>query len=250
MLNAFAGGSLFGARHGTGTPQVLALHGWRRTHRDWDPVISGLDAIALDLPGFGATPAPPEPWGLDGYAEAVAPVLDEMADEVVLIGHSFGGSVAVEMATGQYGHRIAGVVLTGAPLIRPQADGTKPPASFRMARWLHHRRLFPEARMERLRLDRGSADYRAATGIMRDTFVKVVNQDVAHRLAELTVPTSLVWGSDDTAAPLGMVEEAHRRIPHSTLVVLPGVGHDVPAEAPSELTGAITALLERQTRLS
>ena len=247
MLNAFADGSLFGARHGTGIPQVLALHGWRRTHRDWDPVISGLDAIALDLPGFGASPAPPEPWGLEGYAGAVAPVLDEMADEVVLIGHSFGGSVAVELAAGQHGHRIKGIVLTGTPLIRPQGNGAQPPASFRMARWLHRHRLFPDARMERLRLERGSADYRASQGVMRDTFVKVVNQDVAHRLAELTVPTSLVWGSTDTAAPVDMVEEAHRRLPHSTLVVLPGISHDVPAEAPSELTGAITALLERQT---
>lgn len=213
-------------------------------------MIGGFATIALDLPGFGATPAPPEPWGLEAYAEAVARVLDEMAPEVVLIGHSFGGSVAVELAAGRHGHRVKGIVLTGAPLIRLQGNGAKPPASFRMARWLHRHRLFSDARMERLRLERGSADYRASTGVMRDTFVKVVNQDVAHRLADLTVPTSLVWGSEDSAAPVGMVEEAHQRLPHSTLVVLPGISHDVPAEAPGELTSAITALLERQTRLS
>ncbi|HZD66295.1 MAG TPA: hypothetical protein VE152_09375, partial [Acidimicrobiales bacterium] len=63
MLKAYDAGRLFGTRTGTGPAWVLALHGWRRSHRDFDAVLGGrsgppVDAVALDLPGFGATPAP------------------------------------------------------------------------------------------------------------------------------------------------------------------------------------------------
>lgn len=244
MLSAFAGGSLFGARFGTGPPRVLALHGWRRTHRDWDRVLTDFDAVAVDLPGFGATSPPPEPWGLADYAEAVSPILAEMGPDVVVVGHSFGGSVAVELAASSGG--VGALVLTGAPLIRRRTAASAP-LGFRTARWLHRHRLFPDGRMEQLRRQRGSEDYRAATGLMRDTFVRVVNEDVASRLEALDLPVSLVWGAEDTAAPAWVAEEAHSLLPDSTLRILDGVTHDVPAEAPAELAGAIGKLLERQT---
>ncbi|NIQ53776.1 MAG: alpha/beta hydrolase, partial [Gemmatimonadetes bacterium] len=54
---------------------VLALHGWGRDGSDFDRVLAGLDAVALDLPGFGASPAPAVVTGAAGYAAMVAPVL-------------------------------------------------------------------------------------------------------------------------------------------------------------------------------
>lgn len=246
MLSAFADGTLFGTRFGSGIPQVLALHGWRRTHRDWDNVVGDFDAIAVDLPGFGATPPPPGAWGLADYARAVAPLLSEMGPSVVVVGHSFGGSVAVELAA-TTGTQIGGLVLTGAPVIRRREAGKKPPVTFRAARWLNRHRLYSDERMEKLRLERGSEDYRAAAGVMRDTFVRVVNEDVAARLPELKQPVSLVWGSNDTAAPASVAKEAHTMLANSTLQILDGISHDVPAEAPLELTRAIRHLLERQT---
>jgi pimeloyl-ACP methyl ester carboxylesterase len=120
VLKAFDGGRLFGSVHGVGPPAVLALHGWGRTSADFDAVLGGLDAVALDLPGFGATPPPAEPWGATGYAAAVAPVLGEAAGPVVVLGHSFGGRVAVHLAAA-HPDEVAGLVLTGAPLVRPAA---------------------------------------------------------------------------------------------------------------------------------
>ncbi|MDP8992943.1 MAG: alpha/beta hydrolase, partial [Actinomycetota bacterium] len=111
VLKTFAGGRLFGAAHGTAPAAVLGLPGWARTHRDFDAVFDGLDAVAVDLPGFGASPEPPEAWGAAGYAEAVAPVLDDMAYPVVVLGHSFGGRVAVHLAV-RRPDRVAGLVLT------------------------------------------------------------------------------------------------------------------------------------------
>ncbi len=63
MLRTFAAGRLFGSVTGSAAPRLLALHGWGRTHRDFDGVVAPvgeepLPAVAIDLPGFGASPPP------------------------------------------------------------------------------------------------------------------------------------------------------------------------------------------------
>jgi pimeloyl-ACP methyl ester carboxylesterase len=237
MLQAFASGRLFGAAHGSGTPWVLALHGWRRDHRDFDATLAGIDALALDLPGFGATPAPDGPWGAAEYAAAVEPVLAELATPAVILGHSFGGRVAVHLAAARP-EAVAALVLTGVPLIRRRGTG-RPKPSFRLARALNKRGLLSDGRMQELREQHGSADYRAATGVMRDVFVKVVNESYEDQLRALRCPVELVWGDDDTEAPIAVAEEAARLVPGATLIRLPGAGHMTPQTAPDALREAL-----------
>ena len=98
-LSTFSSGRLWGARYGTARPWVLALHGWGRDHHDFDDVLAGLDAVALDLPGHGVAPEPPEPWSTQQYAEWVAPILGDLGGGPwVVLGHSFGARVAVHLA--------------------------------------------------------------------------------------------------------------------------------------------------------
>ena len=242
MLSTFAGGRLYGERTGSAQPWLLALHGWGRSHRDWAQVLQGIDAVALDLPGFGSTPGPAEPWGVAQYAEAVRPVLEDMRQPVVVLGHSFGGSIAVHLASSSDRGAIRTLVLTGSPLIRPATGARKPPMSFRLARWLHRRGLVSDERMEELRQARGSADYRAASGVMRDTLVRVVNEDVAALLPQLEMPVELVWGDQDGDVPVSVAQAAERLIPTARLTQLPGVGHDTPALAAEQLREVVIAL--------
>ncbi|MEY2477548.1 MAG: hypothetical protein QOG87_2863 [Actinomycetota bacterium] len=237
MLQAFASGRLFGTAHGSRTPWVLALHGWRRDHHDFDATLDGLDALALDLPGFGATPPPDTGWGAADYAAAVAPVLDEMPGSVVVLGHSFGGRVAVHLAASRP-DAIKALVLTGVPLIRRPGSG-KPTLSFRVARALHKRGVVSDARMEELREKHGSADYRAAKGVMRDVFVRVVNESYEEQLRAVRCPLELVWGEDDTEAPIAVAEQAAAIVPGATLTRLPGAGHLTPTTAPDALRDAL-----------
>ena len=242
MLKAFADGRLFGVTAGSGRPSVLALHGWARTSEDFAATLTGLDAVALDLPGFGATPPPPEAWGAAAYAEAVAPVLDELATPVVVLGHSFGGRVAVHLAT-RRPEAVAGLVLAGVPLVRPPGAATRRPAlAYRMGRALHRRGLVSEARMQALRRRYGSRDYLAATGVMRAVHVKVVNETYEDQLAAVACPTELVWGDDDTAVPVAVAEAARRLLPRSVLTVVPGAGHLTPLTAPDALREAVVRL--------
>lgn len=254
MLRAFADGRLFGTRTGTGPPSVLALHGWRRSHRDFDQVLAPaggapLDAVAVDLPGFGATPPPPGPWGSADYADLVAAVLDEMATPVVVLGHSFGGRVAVHLAAAEP-ERVGALVLTGVPLVA-RADRRRPSVRYRAIRALNRAGALSEARLEAARNRHGSPDYRAAEGIMRDVFVRLVAEryeDQLDVLAARHLPVTLVWGDDDTEVPLSVGQAAAERLGGAELVVCPGAGHLTPRTAPGPLRQAVAERLAADGR--
>ena len=219
-LTALLDGAVMAERTGD-DPRVLALHGWGRTRADWLPALTGTAALAVDLPGFGASPAPAVAMGSRDYAELLAPLLAEGGWTVA--GHSFGGRVAVRLAHG-WPSLVDKVVLTGVPLLRPASSG-KAPLAFRLAKKAHALGLLSDEKMEAERRKRGSADYRAAEGVMRDTLVRLVNEDYRDLLAGIIVPVELVWGAKDTAAPLPMVQEAARLFPSATLTVSESSGH-------------------------
>lgn len=246
MLRTFAGGRLFGALWGDGPPSVLALHGWGRSHADFDALArpSGaagetLPAVALDLAGFGAAPAPEGAWGSADYAGHVSAVLEEMATPVVVVGHSFGGRVALHLAAA-YPDAVGAMVLTGVPLLR-LAPAPRPAASYRALRALHRMGLVGDARVDRVRQRRGSADYQATTGVMRDVFVRLVQETYEDQLDAVSCPVSMIWGEDDTTVPLEVARRALARLqarpegPFCELVVCPGAGHLLPLRAPEAL---------------
>ena len=241
VLRAFADGMIFGDAYGAEPSTVLALHGWRRDRSDFRAVLEGLDALAVDLPGFGASPPPPGAWGGAEYARALEPVLDQMSERVVVAGHSFGGRVAVHLAV-TYRDRIAGVMLAGVPLLRVTTP-PRSPLSFRLAKALNRVGIVSDERMEERRRQAGSSDYRAATGVMRDVFVHLVHETYETELAQISAPVELVWGDDDTSAPLLVAHRAAALIPHPSLTVLPGAGHLTPLTAPDALRDAIARLL-------
>ncbi len=218
-LTALLDGAVLAERTGD-DPKVLALHGWGRTRADWLPALTR-PALALDLPGFGASPEPSSAWGSREYAELLAPLLSSGGWTVA--GHSFGGRVAVQLAAG-WPSLVDKVVLTGVPLLRQPASG-KAPLGFRLAKRANALGLLSDEKMEAQRRKRGSADYRAAQGVMRDTLVRLVNEDYRDLLPGITAPVELVWGSADTAASLAMAREAVTLFPQATLTVAEGSGH-------------------------
>lgn len=247
MLRTFADGRLFGSVTGPGAPRVLALHGWARTHGDFDAVITPaaappLPALALDLPGFGASPPPPEAWGAEGYANALGPVLDEMGAPVVVLGHSFGGRVALQLAV-QRPDAVHALVLTGVPLLHPLARRGRVSPAYKFLRRLHRMGIVSEGAMEAARQRFGSEDYRAAQGIMRQVHVRAVNETYEAQLDLVRCPVRLVWGADDTTTPLEVAERALSRLTDGDLEVQPGVGHLTPLRIPATLHAAVVSCL-------
>jgi pimeloyl-ACP methyl ester carboxylesterase len=250
VLKSFAGGRVFGGAWGSGVPTVLALHGWQRTHEDFSPVFGDpaatdqVSAIGLDLFGFGATPPPPEPWGTEEYARHLVPLFEEegtLADRVVVVGHSFGGRVAVRLCA-MVPDRIERLVLTGVPLLDREGRRARPATAYRMARRLHRMGLVGERRMEAMRYRYGSPDYRAATGVMRGVFVRVLAEQYADELSVIDCPVDLVWGEEDGEVPVEVAVRAQALFPSATLETLPGVGHLTPTEAPAALRRAVVGV--------
>jgi pimeloyl-ACP methyl ester carboxylesterase len=233
-------GGLFGERFGGSAP-VLALHGWGRDRRDWASVLAITGGVALDLPGFGASPPPVTPVGAQGYAALVEPALDAFPGPVVVAGHSFGGRVAVHLAV-RRPDKVAGLVLAGVPLVRIPGGRRRVSPRFRAVRLARRLRLVPESTLERARRRYGSADYRAASGVMRRVLVTVVGESYEAQLGALSCPVHLVWGEDDAVVPKPVATRALTLIRTGSLTLVPGVGHDVPTQAPQALAEAITAL--------
>jgi pimeloyl-ACP methyl ester carboxylesterase len=178
--------------------------------------------------------------GAAGYAQVVLDAVGEVATgPVVILGHSFGGRVAV-CAAAQQPDRVRALVLTGVPLLRPTGGGKRPAMRYRIARALHRRSLLSDARMERIRQRYGSDDYRAAAGVMRDVLVRVVNESYEAELAHLRCPVELAWGSRDDVAPLAIAQRALPLIDDATVTVLDGVGHLEPIEAAGELRAIVS----------
>jgi len=238
-------GDLFAWQYGEEPIQVVAFPGWMRTVADFQSVLQGLPALAVDVPGFGGVhPPPPTAWSTADYAQALLPVLEELPDPVVVLGHSFGGRIALQLAATRP-ELIRALVLTGVPQLcaRP---ASKPSARLRMIRTLRKSGLITERRLEAWKKRHGSEDYRRAQGVMRDVLVKAVNENYEDQLQGLKVPVDFVWGASDTVVPVAEAGVAIQLVRDdlASLNVLEGIGHLTPLEAPSALREAVRRMCD------
>ncbi len=242
-LRSLAEGKLFAEAIGVVPPTVLALHGWGRRGSDFSSSLVSFGALAIDLPGFGATPAPEAVIGAREYAELLVPVLEEFDRPPIVVGHSFGGRVAVCLAA-KYPTRVGAILVTGAPLVRLQST-RQPGVGYRFARRLNQIGVLPDELMEKVKRKRGSADYRAATGTMRDILVKVVNEEYREELGKLR-QLNLIWGENDAEVPFAVAEESARIVVAgggvAPIEIVEGVGHLLPTQAPDSLRFAVEKL--------
>ncbi len=210
--------------------------------------------VRFDLPGFGTSPAPELPAGSYEYAEIVGDAVGQAVAlmphpsevKVVVIGHSFGGRVALSLSSiSQNYFTLSAVLLSGVPLLRNLEASRKPKLSFRIARSMSKYRLISQTRMEALRVRYGSRDYAMATGVMRNVLVKVVNEDYGELIRNLKVPVALLWGQEDTAAPVAVAERAVGLHPSLiSLQKMPG-DHFLVVASPQVLLDEVKDLVQR-----
>ncbi len=241
-LKTHLNGALFAEHREGHQPVVLALHGWGRDRSDLLAALGGRDLVSMDLPGFGASPPPPKPWGASEYAMTVAKACVEIGrGPYLVVGHSFGGRVAVQLAADRP-ELVSGVVFVGVPLLRAPHPA-QPRLSYRIARAVARAGLLPDRAMEAMRRRYGSADYRAATGVMRDVLVRVVNEEYREQLVRIRCPVGFCWGADDSAVPLAVASEAATFVASTVIFeVVENAGHDVHLEAPARLASVVDAV--------
>ncbi|HQH28232.1 MAG TPA: alpha/beta hydrolase [Oligoflexia bacterium] len=214
-------------------PVVVMLHGWGQTKENLRPLGELLAEFAsvhlVDLPGFGDSTPPPGIWGTEEYAARILAYLDELdLRRVVLLGHSFGGKVALRFAA-KHPERLEKLVLIASSGLRPHRAWRKRLRFFAISvlrcvvRFIEKYLRLPAYRKWFIARF-ASPDYKNA-GLLRQTFVRVVNEDLAPFVARISTPALLLWGNEDTETPPETAERLHKLLRHSKLLVLPGRGH-------------------------
>jgi pimeloyl-ACP methyl ester carboxylesterase len=239
------------ALRGTGRP-LLLLHGWGVSSELFTPILEGLQPgrqlIVPDLPGFGATPEPGSPWSVHEYAAWCIALLDRLGVETCdLVGHSNGGRIGIAMAARHPG-RISRMVLTGSAGVRPRRSLRDRVSirTYKALRAVERSAALPSVwrRSAQRRADRrGSADYRAVSGTMRGTLVRIVNEDLRPLLPGLRIPVLLIWGDQDAETPIEDARIMEGLIPDAGLVVFEGAGHYAYLEQPGRFDRIVDVFL-------
>lgn len=225
----------------TGTGKaLLILHGWGSSRRAMMPVARSLEHLrscyVLDLPGFGDSDEPAEPWGIDDYADAVMAFIEKLPDDHIdVLVHSFGGRILLKLLNRE---KAAGIIekvlITGGAGMKPRrsmqyylrvytAKTLKAPFQLlpgnlrdRGLNWLRTTSLWKKL---------GSSDYSTLSGVMRGTFVRSVNEHLESCLPGIRHETLLLWGRNDDATPLYQAERMEKGMREAALVVIEDAGH-------------------------
>jgi pimeloyl-ACP methyl ester carboxylesterase len=252
---------------------VVLIHGLAGNSRTWKDVMPALarthDVIAPDLMGHGDSAKPMGDYSLGAHASGLRDLLLTLGvPRATIVGHSFGGGVAMQLAY-QHPEMCDRLVLVGSGglgrevswmlrlLTLPLAEQTMPllfPRWFAQtgtgaSRFLHRRGVqsprFGE--LWRSYASLAGAENRHAFVRTIRTVIEPGGQSVSalDRLYLAShVPTLIVWGEDDPIIPVAHAHTAHEAIAGSRLVIMPGVGHFPHAEAPYRFLEAVTDFLD------
>ncbi len=227
---------------GEGTLLVM-LHGWGSNCDLFSGVVGfakkGYHVVAMDMPGFGKSDEPREPMDVDAFVDFVLEFIKKLypdEKEIIFLGHSMGGRIIIKLTSGIHDGRIK-ADFTVPKIILPDSAGVipvRPDAQQQRTKRYHFykslltktgiAKAFPGT-LDSLQKKFGSADYAAASPVMRQSLVKVVNEDLVPYMPSVTMPALLIWGDMDTATPLSDGQKMEQLMPQAGLAVINGAGH-------------------------
>lgn len=245
-------------RRGQGPP-LLLLHGGISDHREWSRQLEGLSdaftVVAWDTPGCGQSSDPSESFRMPDFADCLAAFIRALGLESPhILGLSWGSTLALELY-----RRSPGIprtlVLTAA---YAGWAGSLPPAvvAERLETSLRDLVLPPEQYVRTwiptLFTERAPVemvdDFVASLSTfhpagVRTMLTAMAEADLRDVLPKIDVPTLLLYGEEDVRSPLSVAEELNAQIPDSTLVVMPGVGHQSNVEAADRFNDEVRSFL-------
>lgn len=238
---------------------VIILHGWGSSSAQMESISKRMSrhyrTVSIDFPGHGFSPEPPTAWGVPEHVELVEAVISHLClSSYILVGHSNGGRVALELAS------------YGTSMHKPEFLALISPSGIKGSRTISYHVRFWVARLlkapfnimpqpvRRFGLDwlrhsllwrlLGSSDYRALGGVMRETFVKTLNHYVTAKLKRVTCPVIVFWGSEDDAISRSQMDELICLLPDAGLFVLEGAGHYAHNDQPESVVKGIMNMLD------
>jgi pimeloyl-ACP methyl ester carboxylesterase len=249
---------------------ILILHGWGSCAKNWSPVKKllenqGYKVFIPDLPGFGENkvftshtsldasrltrvfgenPPPLQVWTINDYVEWVENYCEENnLSQFYLLGHSFGGTVAIKF-TIKKPEKIEKLFLAASAGIRKKSIKIKIIKTsanfFKKLAFLpffgFFRKIFYKFIIK--------SDYLYVRGdIMRETYLKIIEQDISEDFFKISVPTIIIWGKKDNVTPLKHAYFIKEQIPGAKLEIIPNIYHNPHRENPELLVEKILSYL-------
>jgi haloalkane dehalogenase len=248
-----------------GDPPVLLLHGYPQSSYMWRDVLGplaagGFHALAPDLAGYGDSDAdPPGTW--ERHVEAVERFRTAQGlDRVALVVHDWGGLIGLRWAC-DHPDAVWALVISDTgffpdgkwrgpgEVLRTEGQGEQfvdalDRDGFAGLLGSVSQGIAPDAVDEYFKAFADEPRRRGQLELYRSgDFEKLAPYE--GKLAQLGVPTLLLWGADDFAAPIAGAHRLEREIPGSELVVLEGTGHFVVDDAPDRYAAALVEFLTR-----
>jgi pimeloyl-ACP methyl ester carboxylesterase len=211
-------------------PKIYILHGWavdQFNQTKWQPLIDELDqakieTVFLKIPGL--TGPLDQVWGLPDFVNWLADQLPAKG-QVILLGHSFGGQLAIRFAA-EYPERVAKLILVDSAGIRDHSlKATLKRNLFWLAAKVGKLLFRFEAARRLLYLLARERDYYNAPPLLKRSMSLILDDEIVADLPRISCPTLLIWGENDTATPLKFGKLKNKAIANSRLVVINGARH-------------------------
>lgn len=229
---------------GKGAPFIV-LHGWNSGSDRWikeAEMISEkkFQVIVPDLPGFGESQKLDRPWAVNDYVKWLEDFTEELRiKEFNLLGYSFGGSIAAKMAV-RHPQRVKKLFLVASAVIRKKT--AKKNFSAKLAKFFNFFYFLPYYPLFRKAVYKyiiKKSDYVYTEGVMKETYLNAIADDVSYKLSFIRVPTVIIWGDNDQSVPVDDAYVVNEKIKKSKLVIIPGADHLMHKKIPEVLAEKI-----------
>lgn len=234
---------------GGGLP-ILMIHGWKDSLETFNDLETELKndykIIRLDLPGFGGSQTPREPWGASEYADFVSKALIKLEETEIyaVVVHSMGARIMLNALGRRAVNTEKLIVIAGAGI--PQKNGVKHHSFNALAKGGKVvSSVLPKSQQEKLRAKlytAANSDYLGA-GELEETFKKLVAEDSRRYAPDVHAETLLIYSNNDKQTPPAVGEEFNDLIPNSELVMVGNLGHNIHKEDPSKVMELIKEFL-------
>lgn len=211
---------------------LVIIPGWGGTKQSWknftDKAQAYFEVRCLEMPCFGDNPCPAGVWGVDEYADWVAKEIADL-EKPVILGHSFGGQIAVNLVS-RSNDACSKLVLSGAAVLRPENKVKRACFSFlsRVGKTVFSLPVLRKTEILAKRIlykAADSPDYDETQGVKREIFRKVIRQSQKEKLSDIKVPTLVVWGSRDSYVSLREGKIIAELLPNAQLEIISGAKH-------------------------